>query len=224
MPFNGSGVSGKVLSLRALKFAASNAVAFLTGARAVSSDNRILRREFVPMLTMGGRSPCSQHNCSGFLDIGRQILGRHNLFNRLAGMISAPKSLVRNASSLRPLGQIKRFALKRYAHILADVVRLFLWRCPAAITWFIIPVRINALDGHSGRSEPHVNQEQLKICPPRAAFDATTAIVRKFLDLGIIAARPHTYPNSVGRCAAFSVFDRSHMQTLTSLGRMSIAL
>ena len=79
---------------------------------------------------------------------------------------------------------------------------LFRWRCPSAIVWRVVAVRINSVYGVLRRGLfPHISQERWKVIHPAVAhLDSTPTPPREAFVRRTVAARFHREPGFVFGC------------------------
>lgn len=68
---------------------------------------------------------------------------------------------------------------------------------PSAVARFIIPVVVDASNGCSGRSVPHVGKEVLEARPAFTDLDSSSAVMFKAVFSRVLASSPHSLPACV---------------------------
>jgi hypothetical protein len=70
-------------------------------------------------------------------------------------------------------------------------------RRPAAITWLVIAIVVDAVKRQAGRFLAHVSEKILKtVAPAVAYFDATATVVFELLNFRVVAPRLHLRPRA----------------------------
>lgn len=103
-----------------------------------------------------------------------------------------------------PIHNTKAYAVYFNKDVISFISGLFRWRCPAAISRFVIAIIVNAIDGMlRRRPRSHVGVEVFKTFEPSLAdVDAASPVYRKFLVLWIVAFIMQSRPSRVlGRFA-----------------------
>jgi hypothetical protein len=80
---------------------------------------------------------------------------------------------------------------------ITPVMTLFESCRPPAITGFISPVVVDAVDGHFGRRCAHVGEEVLERAPSVAYPDSACAVVAKTIGVRTIATIKHIGPTAI---------------------------
>lgn len=95
-------------------------------------------------------------------------------------------------------------APRRNQYGVSPIDRLLVGRRPPAVTWFIIPINVNAIDGVRRRwAISHVCKKIVKVQPSVADLDAAEAVA--FIAGHRVTPAPHRHPNPVHVRAAFAV-------------------
>lgn len=83
-------------------------------------------------------------------------------------------------------------------HVRSTCILALLDGClPSAVSWFVIPVVVDASNGCSGRSVAHVGKEVLKARPAFTDFDSSSAVMFKAFCGRVLASSPHSLPACV---------------------------
>lgn len=139
------------------------------------------------------RIPMCQRRCQSFFD-------RHSTAQSLVECCPA------KANHFRPLSKRPRLAVECQQTVCPRVSRLFFLRCPAAISWFVIAVVVDAVKAVlRRRTQAHIRNEQLKIMPPLADSYAAPPVPLVLLRGRSVATVKHVPPNSVFGSAFHSV-------------------
>ena len=110
------------------------------------------------------------------------------------------------APDSRPFCQSMSYTIRRNAVIAALVVLLRGWRDPTTILWRVRAIIINAAQGMTKGTWPHVLREGAKTINPRLTdCDAASSIKRKTLAMGIKTPILHTEPGLVFARVTFPV-------------------
>ena len=112
-----------------------------------------------------------------------------------------------NAGFLRPIRNAQSLPVVRKLDVSSGVARLLCWCCPAAISWLVALVVVDAIYRHSCRPFAHVGEERREVAPAVAHRDATSAIS------GIFDCQaPFFYPgpNLIGRSPSAAVNMPTH--------------
>lgn len=104
----------------------------------------------------------------------------------------------RHARSLSPVSDAQGFATVRDHVGMAAVSDLPAVGGPPAVAGFVIPIVVDAVDGHAVRLFPHVGQEVFKPAPTITDGDSTPPVIREILVLRAQATSAHPVPNAVG--------------------------
>jgi len=114
---------------------------------------------------------------------------------------------VTNTEPSSPLGLGQRFAVECKQHVTPLVIELLGLRGPAAVSWLIVSIVVDAINCMSRRrTMPHVRKEQIERCSPSGAdLYSPAAIVVPASPFGVFAASNHRFPDPVFCCAAHAV-------------------
>lgn len=82
--------------------------------------------------------------------------------------------------------------------IVPAIYRLFKWRCPAAVAWFVVAAVVDAVNGVSPTgSFSHVSEEVCKISPAFTNRNSATSIIGIGGMCNALAATKHVTPNAM---------------------------
>ena len=88
---------------------------------------------------------------------------------------------------------------------LAPVVSLLSMSCPAAITWLVVTVVVDAVERQSLLRIPHIGKEVFKVLPSRADHDSAATIAVVSGVAGARASINHVLPRPVGSAVRHGV-------------------
>lgn len=132
------------------------------------------------------------------------MLGREYIFMRPSLGKTPSKSAVRDSESAGPFSEAVRFAVVCQHSRFAGVLRLFQFRCPAAVAFFVVAIAIKSVNRSlRKRLWSHVLKEvDKRIKPSIANRDALSTIEMVIGAVGLVASSLHFLPRRVlGRFA-----------------------
>lgn len=115
------------------------------------------------------------------------LQGKQGLFWRLSELYARSHRRVVNPVSRCQLRQREALALVDHVDALACVVALGSTRSPATIVWCVITICIDAIQGITARSWPHVAKKGREVVQPRCVhLDTTPAVMAEVWKVGVV--------------------------------------
>lgn len=115
---------------------------------------------------------------------------------------------------LAPVGKALGFSFDREEVVLPGISRLFCRSSPSAVSGFVVPVSINAVNARSGRSLSHILEEPIELKPLVANPDSFSIVEIGPPSSFFGTARLHVLPRPIGGTISKAV---------SFIGRLSVA-
>lgn len=129
-----------------------------------------------------------------------------------------------NTSLIRPVYKGLRFPLVGNWFSISAIARLLLPCSPSYITWLVIPIVVNAVNGIFGRWRlTNIGEKGFKRCTPLLVnSNTTTAVLQKSMIAWVLTSPNHTAPSPIFFCSLSNA--RLTMSSIRNFARLCSAL
>jgi len=131
---------------------------------------------------------------------------RQHPFRAPSQMLSSSEDALSDVELIGPFSEPEALSAPRNLSVTILVNRLLRWRCPSAISRFVVTVIIDAFNHQSRRRLAHVVCELSEVIAPRVTHGYASSAVSRVAMVGcVVAASLGVIPDSVKRCSTFTV-------------------